>query len=82
LTVYKSISLSDFLAKDNPYIVFMEFNKITISEEEKRYLELVKPPSELDYLIDDIQVLGRREIMHLLKWRSKINFLERKQKRT
>lgn len=55
LSVYKGISLTDFLNKENPYPVFMEYNKITISEEEKeKYFELTKVPSDLEYLIDDI----------------------------
>lgn len=37
-TVYKGISLTDFLHRSNPYPVFLEYNKITIDEKEREQL--------------------------------------------
>lgn len=58
---------------DNPYPIFLEYAKITMSEAEKeKYVSLTKTPKDFELLMEDIKVLGKREMVQLLKWRSKI----------
>lgn len=72
-TVYGSVAFEDFINSTNPYPYFLECSKITLSQAEKdKYLTLAKPPNDWQNLIDDIKVIGKREIIQLLKWRSKI----------
>ena len=64
LTVYKTLSFADFMAAKNPFPPFLENNKMHLSEEDfAKYTTMVKPPPDLEILLSDIQVLGKREIL-------------------
>ncbi|CAD8103018.1 unnamed protein product [Paramecium sonneborni] len=81
-TVYQMIDFEEFLHADNPYPIFIEYAGIKMTEETKqKYLNLTKPPQDYEILMEDIKVLGKREIIQLLKWRSKIKHYLSKQRR-
>ncbi|CAD8187374.1 unnamed protein product [Paramecium octaurelia] len=81
-TVYQMIDFEQFLHAENPYPIFIEYAGIKMTEEAKqKYLSLAKPPQDYEILMEDIKVLGKREIIQLLKWRSKIKHFLSKQKR-
>jgi AdoMet-dependent rRNA methyltransferase SPB1 len=47
LTMFRRLSFKDFLAKRNPYSVFVEFNQITFDKtDEEAYLSLAKYPDD------------------------------------
>ena len=53
-------------------------------EQKKEFIENakgIKVPVELDILLSDIQVLGKREVGELLKWRSKLRIMLAKRRR-
>jgi hypothetical protein len=68
------VPLTKLIEAENPFLIFAEFNKITVTAEERaKYYDLVKnKPSDLDELFDDLKLLGKREIGSILKWRGKI----------
>lgn len=52
------------MTADNPFPLFLENNKMHLSEEDfVKYTTMVKPPPDLEILLADIQVLGKREIL-------------------
>ena len=55
-------------------MIFAQYNKITVTEEEKnKYFGLIKnEPKDLEELLTDIKVLGKREVWTIMKWRGKI----------
>lgn len=72
--MFKRVSVEKFLQAENPFPVFVEFNEMEITQEEReKYGKLVKFPEDFDENIKDLKVLGKREIAGLLKWRSKVN---------
>jgi AdoMet-dependent rRNA methyltransferase SPB1 len=56
-----------------PYAVFVDYNEVewTTADEEK-YLKLTKPPADFQDHLKDLLLLGKREIMGLIKWRMKL----------
>jgi AdoMet-dependent rRNA methyltransferase SPB1 len=71
--LYKEINLTNFIDADNPFPVFMDYNKMIVSQEEKdKYFGLAKLPEDFNHLVDDLKVLGKRDVSILLKWRGKI----------
>lgn len=71
--LYRVTSLGEFVNADNPFPIFKEFNKMTIAQEERElYLGHVKDPEDLEALLEDLKVLGKRDVGILLKWRGKI----------
>eukprot|EP01015_Nassula_variabilis_P020799 TRINITY_DN363_c0_g1_i3.p1 TRINITY_DN363_c0_g1~~TRINITY_DN363_c0_g1_i3.p1 ORF type:complete len:951 (+),score=305.80 TRINITY_DN363_c0_g1_i3:127-2979(+) len=72
-SMYREIDIEQFINAENPFPIFMEFNKIKVSEDsKKRYLSLVEPPKGYEGMFEDIKVLGRREVQALIKWRNKV----------
>jgi AdoMet-dependent rRNA methyltransferase SPB1 len=70
------------LETENPYAVFAEFNEILVSQEDRdNFFGLTKVPEELDVNIKDIKVLGKREVMQIVKLRDRINLALKKIKR-
>ena len=71
------LSLKTFMEAENPFILFANYNKLSVSPQEKElYLDKVKQqPAEIMTLFDDLKVLGTREVGNLLKWRSKMKVL-------
>ena len=68
MSMHKKLTLKQFLSVTNPFVVFIDFNQIKLSEEDKEnYCTLVPMPEGLDEYLDDLQVLGKREIQMILK---------------
>jgi len=44
--LYQEYSLTQFLNCENPYVIFSEYNRITISPEEEKYLSMTKLPED------------------------------------
>ena len=73
LTMFKRISFDDFLNKRNPYSTFVEYNQISFTkEDEEKYQNLVKHPDDYKELLDDICIIGKREVGSLIKWRDRL----------
>ena len=71
--LYKTAKFDEFLHAENVFNVLATYNKITLTEEDKKnYFELVKAPEDHENLMADLKVLGRREFQILLKWRGKL----------
>ena len=57
----------------NPYPIFVEFNKIEWNKAHAdKYLSLAKHPEDFEELLDDLLLLGKRDVSNLIKWRDKI----------
>jgi hypothetical protein len=61
----------------NPFTYFYSHSKVTIDDQEMQsYKDMgVKEPVGIKELLDDIQVLGKREVAILIKWMKKIKFI-------
>lgn len=77
--MYKEISLTEFIQTENPYVIFAEYNRMTISEEEQKYLSMAKLPEDFETNIQDLKVLGKREVVGLVKFRNRVNIQLKKQ---
>lgn len=72
-SLYREISFTDFLKIDNPYQVFVDCSKMTISEEEKKkFFGVVRHPDDFKETMEDLKVLGRHEMLSLIKWRDRL----------
>lgn len=60
--LYKETTLTHLITTDNALLVFAEYNKIIVTEEEKKkYFGIVRTqPSDLMEIFDDLKVLGKR----------------------
>lgn len=54
-------------------MIFAEYNRIIINEEEKKYLEMTKVPTDFHINIQDLKVLGKREVIGIIKFRTRVN---------
>jgi len=73
VTMHRTICFEDFLFAEEPIAIFAKYNKIKLTEEEEaKYLKLVEPPEDYKELIEDLKVLGKREVQIMLRWRTKI----------
>lgn len=74
LTMFKKISLADFVNASNPYPIFIEYNEIDISDKEKlkQYSELSKLPNDFEEMCKDIKLLNKKKVFMLIKWRAKV----------
>lgn len=71
--MFKKIEFEKFINVENPYPVLAEYNCITMSEEEKvKYMKVAKVPEFHEDLLNDMLLLGKREMSVLLKWRTRI----------
>ncbi|KAH8741988.1 Spb1p-like [Cryptosporidium ryanae] len=78
---YRVISAYEFFSSDNPALLLLKSNVINLdmnrvdrnNKVETRYLEAIldnpKTTQEIKYLCEDLKVLGKKELMQLLKWR-------------
>ena len=59
--------------KRNPYSAFVEYNQIEFTkEDEEKYLSVVKAPEDYKELMEDIMIIGKREVGSLIKWRDRL----------
>lgn len=75
MLLYEDLDLIDFLNSEDPYPMLTNMNKIVLDKEAQRVLEehatTLKPPKDLQFMIDDIKNCGRRDMQHLLRLRHK-----------
>lgn len=80
--MFKKCTLGEFLSRENPFPVFMEFNQIEITPEDReKYISLGKLPEDFEENLKDLKVLGKRELGGILKWRGKVLQAIRKKER-
>lgn len=71
--IYREVSLVEFVKAKEPYKILNEHHKFIIDDDEtKEMFALLKPPTDIDTLCEDLKVLGKRDLTSLLKYRSKI----------
>ena len=70
-TLHKSISLNDFLRIENPYAVFVDYNRIILPENKNDLLAL--PPLPLNFLeiCNDLKLLNKKDVASIIRWRGK-----------
>ena len=78
---FREISLSDFLEVENPFAVFALYNKIQTKGVLEEVKKEVKMPVDLGDLMEDLQLLGKRDVSRILKWREKVRVARKKKKR-
>jgi hypothetical protein len=75
MLLYEDLDMIDFLNSEDPYPMLTNMNKIVLDKEAQRIFEehagALKPPSDLQFMIDDIKNCGRRDMQHLLRLRHK-----------
>lgn len=73
----KDVSLRAFIEADNPFIIFANYSRMTVSNEERaQFFDKIKQqPIDIMELLADLKVLGVKEVSSLLKWRSKLKNL-------
>lgn len=81
-TMFRRLSLQDFLVTANPYKVFVEFNCLISSPDELATLDALVPlPTDLSEMIADLKLLNKTQMRVLLKWRQKVNNIRAKQQK-
>jgi len=73
ITMHRTISFEDFLHIENPLVAFHKYNKISFTpEDEAKYLSITKTPEDYKVIMEDLKVIGKRELQSLLRWRIKL----------
>merc|ERR1711862_822362 len=67
--LYRKASVASFINTDNPTSVLANNHKLEFDDETRHYEKDRRTTSEIKTCLDDIQVLGRKEIKDLLRWR-------------
>ena len=82
-SLYNQKSLKEFVECPNPYQFLYENNKIKVLTEDcKKYLSCCKCPEDYEIIMEDIKVLGKKEIRDLIIWRQKIRTKSFKEKKS
>jgi len=70
--LYKECPVSKFIDSDGPVLLCATHYKYTWEDEEsQKYLKHEDTDVEVKKLCEDLQVMGRYDFKHLLKWRLK-----------
>jgi len=81
--LYNEKSFKEFIESQNPYQFIVETNKIKVlSEDCKKYLDIMKSPIDYKLYFEDLQTLGKKEIQELIIWRNKIRSKLQKKEKT
>ena len=74
LTMFKKISLEDFINCSNPYPVFVNFNQIVLEDKEKleKYKAFGPLPKDFEEICKDLKLLSKKQVFSLIKWRAKV----------
>jgi len=80
--LYDETTFFDYLESEDPYEYLTKFNRLIIDEKSKDILkkheQALKPPTDLELVVQDIKVLGRREFSHLLRLRHKYQLMNKR----
>jgi prolyl oligopeptidase PreP (S9A serine peptidase family) len=64
MVLYKTLHFDEFMKAHNPFPLFLEYNKLELTEDEKvKYAAMAKLPPDFEELCSDIQVIGKREVL-------------------
>lgn len=80
--VYKKCTVGEFIASTNPIGVLAGVNQIHFAEEDKEYLNHPFTTTEIVALLEDLKVLGKRDFMRVLKWRTALTGAFKKEDET
>jgi len=79
--LYAECDILDYLQSTDPHEYLSGFNKFKIDATAREVLNGLKCPADLDDIVSDLKVCGRREYSELLKLRAMYNrSIERKEK--
>ena len=71
--LYHEKAFKDYIECANPYMFLKQTNKIKILTDEcKKYLNLLRCPMDYELYFEDIQSLGKKEVQELIIWRNKL----------
>lgn len=70
MMLHKKMTFEEFIKVENPFAVFVTHSQIGLPSQE--FLDIYDPPQFYDEYLEDIKVLGKREIAVLLKYRGKL----------
>lgn len=72
--LFRKIPLNEFIKIDNPFAVFVHYNKIDIDDPKffERISKFCKLPRDFKENAADLKLLGKREVSNILKWREKV----------
>ena len=75
LTMYTKSTLKEFINSSNPYAFFTDFNMIEILDRDfyNEMIALIKAPLDMEDNFKDMKLLNKRQVSHILKWRTKLN---------
>lgn len=77
--MYKKLDFDQFVEIENPYGVFVDFQGIEFNSDHKeKYLKLSKYPVGVEDMLKDLQLLGKREVSQIIKWRDRVKFALKK----
>lgn len=78
---YKEVSLESFIRAKDPYELLQSVHRFIIDDEVKESsFKVIPPPNDIEEICKDVQVLGKRDMSTLLKYRQRI--IKREQKNT
>ena len=59
------------LESADPYDYLSTYNKFRVDERSKEIFKKLAPPDDIEHILSDIKVLGKRELHLILKYRYK-----------
>lgn len=80
LQLYAECDIMDFLQSADPHEYLTNFNKFLIDESAQKVLSELKHPKDLEIMVQDLKVCGRREYAELLKLKHLYNMSIEKKK--
>lgn len=80
LQLYAECDIMDFLQSADPHEYLTNFNKFLIDESAQKVLSELKRPKDLEIMVQDLKVCGRREYAELLKLKHLYNMSIEKKK--
>ena len=73
IDMFRKLDFDQFIQIDNPFGVFVDYQGIEFNEAHReKYCSLTKNPNGFEEMLNDLQLLGKREVSQLLKWRTRI----------
>jgi AdoMet-dependent rRNA methyltransferase SPB1 len=67
---YKEVSLEDFVRSEDPYSLLSTVHRFSLDDKVKNgAFKIISPPNDIEEICKDVQILGKREMTVLLKYR-------------
>lgn len=80
-TMHRSLTLNEFIKIENPYAVFVDFNRIIVPKEEELNKEYPKLPENFREMCEDLKLLNKKDVGTIIRWRGKVIESEPKENR-